>query len=134
MSRGNPNIREDSINGAAAERSFKEWATAQGWNVSRGWPDYLVIDDQDQVFTVEVKQSRYAQLSPAQQRVSRILERLGIKCMRWSPDEGMMRWNMATLPMDPPRIPAWRKALANRVVEESERVRRINDVRERYGI
>jgi len=117
-------LRRRSVSGADAERQFNEWAESQGWKCSgRGWPDYLVLDEEDHPFCVEVKETDQVRLSPSQQRVMRILERMGIPCYRWSPDAGLQRWSHVAPPMVKPyRVAPSRRALAARVVAERTRI------------
>lgn len=69
----------------AKERQFEELARSKGWYVTkRGWPDFFVITDEDEVIAVEVKPrfpSRGGKLvKDSQRQIMSALQTAGIRC------------------------------------------------------
>lgn len=66
------------------ERRFEELAHEQGWFATkRGWPDFFVITDEDEVIAVEVKPRfprRGKLVKDSQSQVMKALSAAGIRC------------------------------------------------------
>ena len=79
-----------------AEQSFAEDAQKRGWEVTkRGWPDFLCFKD-GRFVAVEVKKTRNSVLRMSQIRVMEALCMAGIRCYRFTPDEGMVAFRTST--------------------------------------
>jgi hypothetical protein len=71
-----------------AEHSFEELAAQQQIElVRRGYPDYLIIQNDDIVGFVEVKPRLNKPLKDHQERFKRFCQRYGVPFFRWSPEE-----------------------------------------------
>lgn len=58
----------------------------------RGWPDFSIWDQHDNLLgVVEVKPRPHLPLKDSQSRMMRALSRRGIPCYRWSPSSGFRR-------------------------------------------
>lgn len=67
--------------------------SAAGWTpTKRGWPDFFCVNDAGEVCAVEVKPRADIHLKPEQGVIMRHLSEHGIKCYKWTPDEGLKPW------------------------------------------
>lgn len=63
--------------------------TAAGWTCTkRGWPDFFCVNDRGEVCMVEVKPSGVQRLKKEQAVVMKFLREHGIRCYKWTPDDG----------------------------------------------
>jgi len=77
--RKGPNIAEYSFETLADELKV-------GWH-RRGYPDYMLIENDEIVGFVEVKPFQNDQLRKGQDRFKRLCEKYKIPFFKWSPDD-----------------------------------------------
>ena len=72
-----------------SEEAFRQFIQTEGWEVTRGFPDFFCFRNGDFIL-VEVKATLHEALAPHQLKVANALASMGVKCFRWSPDaEGL---------------------------------------------
>ncbi|HEY82226.1 MAG TPA: hypothetical protein G4O01_02935 [Dehalococcoidia bacterium] len=71
-----------------AEAMLYNLLKAEGWEVTKaGYPDFICRRG-DEVMLVEVKPDKNHRLKRRQSEAMKALAKQGVKCLRWSPDEG----------------------------------------------
>ena len=77
-----------SISNNQFEKELYSQLKGEGWDIlSSGWPDFIAIKD-GEVMAVEVKPNSSERLKPNQLKLMNLLHQLGVKCSRWTPDNG----------------------------------------------
>ena len=72
-----------------AEAEFFDRMKAAGWTCTkRGWPDFFCFNGQGEVCCGEVKPKGICRLKKEQAVVMKFLQSKGIKCYKWTPDDG----------------------------------------------
>jgi len=73
------------------EEAFATAARAKGWDVTkRGYPDFICYRN-GEIMLVEVKPDKRHRLKKDQMLFKQEMEKRGVRCYRWSPEQDWMK-------------------------------------------
>jgi predicted type IV restriction endonuclease len=76
-----------------SERTFQDNCDRVGISYyRRGYPDFMILKDDEIVGFVEVKPIGGQQLKPSQERFERFCQRYGIPFTKWTPGDPKPEW------------------------------------------